>query len=67
MALSDNLKARRIERGLSMDDVAEKIGVTKTAISSFEANRAKPQPEVLVALAQCLGTTCEELVIGKEA
>ena len=66
MALSDNLREKRIERGMSMEDVAEKVGVSKMAISSFEANRAKPQPEVLVALAQCLGTTCENLVIGKE-
>lgn len=65
MALSDNIRTKRLARGLSMEDVAEKIGVSKMAISSFEANRAKPQPEVLVALAKCLGTTCEKLVEGE--
>lgn len=65
MALSDNIKRRRIEKGMSMEDVASKIGVSRMAICSFESNRAKPQPETLVALARCLGTSCEELVEGE--
>lgn len=66
MALSENIKAKRMERGMTQSEVAERIGVSPVAICQFETNRSKPQPETLIALAKCLGTTAEELVLGKE-
>lgn len=66
MALSDNLRDKRIEQGLTMEELAVRVGLTRQAIDRYERNLAKPQPEVLVALAQSLNTTAEWLVIGKE-
>lgn len=66
MALSDNLRDKRIEQGLTMEELAIRVGLTRQAIDRYERNLAKPQPEVLVALAQSLNTTAEWLVIGKE-
>lgn len=66
MALSDNLRDKRIEQGLTMEELAVRVGLTRQAIDRYEKNLAKPQPEVLVALAQSLNTTAEWLVIGKE-
>lgn len=51
---------------MTQSEVAERIGVSPVAICQFETNRSKPQPETLIALAKCLGTTAEELVLGKE-
>lgn len=64
MALSDNIRKRRIELGLSQKQLADKIGVTDMAVSKFEANLASPKPERFVMLAKALDTTCEELVEG---
>lgn len=66
MALSDNLRDKRIEQGLTMEELAVRVGLTRQAIDRYEKNLAKPQPEVLIALAQSLNTTAEWLVIGKE-
>lgn len=64
MALSDNIRAKRIERGMTMEELAESIGTTKQQIYKYEQNLGKPQPERFVILAKALGTTCEELVNG---
>ena len=64
MALSDNIRAKRIERGMTMEELAESIGTTKQQIYKYEQNLGKPQPERFVVLAKALGTTCEELVKG---
>lgn len=66
MALSDNLRDKRIEQGLTMEELAVRVGLTRQAIDRYEKNLAKPQPEVLVGLAQSLNTTAEWLVTGKE-
>lgn len=66
MALSDNIRQRRLQLGLTMEQLASRIGTSTKAVSKFEANMAKPQPEVLLKLAKTLGTTCEQLIDGKE-
>lgn len=65
MALSDNIKAKRLERGMTMEELAEKIGATRQVVDRYERNLAKPQPERFVLLAETLGTTCEKLVKGE--
>lgn len=65
MALSDNIRQRRAELGLTMEQLAAKVGVATQQIDKYEKNVMKPQPENFVALAKALGTTCEELVAGR--
>ena len=65
MALSDNLRKRRIEKGLTMEQLADKVGVAFQQINKYENNLSKPQPETFVLIASALGTTCEELVKGE--
>ena len=66
MALSDNMKQKRVEAGMTMEQVAERAGTTRQQIDKYERNVSKPQPETFVLIARALGTTCEELVNGKE-
>lgn len=65
MALSDNIRKRRIEKGLTMEQLADKVGVAFQQINKYENNLSKPQPETFVLIANALGTTCEELVKGE--
>ena len=65
MALSDNLRKRRIEKGLTMKQLADKVGIAFQQINKYENNLSKPQPETFVLIANALGTTCEELVKGE--
>lgn len=65
MALSDNLRKRRIEKGFTMEQLANKVGITFQQVCKYENNLSKPQPETFVLIANALGTTCEELVKGE--
>ena len=64
MALSDNIRSRREDLGMSMQELADKIGIAYQQIQKYERSMSKPQPETFVLLARALGTTCEKLVDG---
>jgi transcriptional regulator with XRE-family HTH domain len=62
MALSDNIRHARLSQGITMEELANRIGTTRKVICKYEQNLCKPQPEMFVRLANALGTTCEQLV-----
>ena len=66
MALSDNIRKRRIQLGMTQGQLANRLNVSEMAISKFENDLAKPQPKLFVMLADALGTTCKELVEGDD-
>jgi transcriptional regulator with XRE-family HTH domain len=41
------LRARRIQLGLTMKDIAEKVGVSVNSIRLLETNRLKPRDELI--------------------
>jgi len=52
----EQLRALRVEAGLTQAAVAEAIGVTNTYVSALESGRKPAPPQALVtALAACLG------------
>lgn len=59
--LDNRLRARRLERGLSQRDLAERAGVTRQAISSIEAGAATASVAVALRLARALGCRVEDL------
>ena len=58
MNLGNSLFHARKRRGLSQEDVAEKLGVSRQTISKWEKNYSVPDAEVFVKLADGL----EELI-----
>ena len=50
----DLLKARRMELGLTQDDLAEKSNVSKNTISAYERNASRATPSSAKALAEAL-------------
>lgn len=48
---SDILRTLRTDRGMTLDEVASFVGVTKAAISNYEKGVRYPKPETLEALA----------------
>ena len=50
----DLLKARRMELGLTQDDLAEKSTVSKNTISAYERNASRATPSSAKALAEAL-------------
>lgn len=63
-AICDNLKQLRSARGLTQAEVAQRLGVTRQTISSYESGRTMPDLEMLKRLADILGCDLEQLLYG---
>ena len=62
MKFSDKLKVLRAEHNLTQDDLADKIYVTRTAISKWETDNGYPSIESLKQIAMLFNTTVDELI-----
>ena len=60
--LSDNIKKYRKAVGLSQEELAEKINVTRQSISLWETGKTQPSIDILIKLASVLGITTDELL-----
>ena len=64
MELGSHIKARRAELGISQDELAGRIYVSRQTISSWENDKTYPDVQSLLLLSQVFGTTIDELVRG---
>ncbi len=63
MALKDNLKNKRTEKGLTLDEVATKVGVSRQTIQRYESGVISNIPsDNIEKLASALDTTPAELM-----
>ena len=60
--LSERIYKFRRKSGLSQEQLAEKIGVSRQAISKWESGTSTPELEKLLALSECFHITLDELV-----
>ena len=67
MALHERLKAARSRMGLSQELVAERLGVSRQAVTKWEAGQSRPNARNLQALAELYQTSAEELLSEGEA
>jgi transcriptional regulator with XRE-family HTH domain len=61
-----NLRNRRLEIGLSQEDVAHESGLHATEVSRLERAVREPRLSTMVRLAKALETTVADLVSGVE-
>ena len=59
--LSEKIYSLRRKSGLSQEQLAEKIGVSRQAISKWEGGLSTPELEKLRALSECFQITIDEL------
>ena len=64
MELGQQLKAHRKELGVSQDELAEKIFVSRQSISNWENNKTYPDIHTLLLLAETFGISLDELIKG---
>lgn len=62
MNFSDKLKEIRKNEGLSQEQLAEKIGVSRQAITKWETGKGLPDVENMVIIAEIFKTTIDELL-----
>lgn len=63
MDFGDKLKQYRLKEGLSQEQLAEKIGVSRQAITKWETKRGLPDVENMIILAELFKLTLDELVL----
>lgn len=66
MNVNERIKSRRIACGLTQDQVASRVGVTRVAVSHWERGGADPNGRYLNELAAALGVSVDWLLTGKE-
>ena len=64
MNFSEKLKEIRKNEGLSQEQLAEKIGVSRQAITKWETGKGLPDVENMVIIAEIFKTTLDELLRG---
>ena len=68
MTIGERIKARRMEIGLSVDQVAEKIGKNRATVYRYESNDIEKYTlDVLMPLAEALRTTPAYLMGWEES
>lgn len=66
MELNERLAQLRKEHGLSQNDLADQLKVSRQAISRWEQGLAMPSSDNLIYLSRLYGITLDELIHGKE-
>ena len=60
--IGKEIKKLRTERELTQDQLAEKLNVTRQAVSNWETGKTQPDLETLTALADIFEVSVEELI-----
>lgn len=64
--IGSRIRKFRIESGLKQKEMADKIGVDRTSLSSYENNKRVPDIFILCRIADVFGISLDNL-IGREA
>ena len=60
--IAQRLAKRRKETGLSQEALAEKIGVSRQAVSKWERSESSPDTDNLISLAKLYGVSLDDLL-----
>ena len=63
--IGTNIRAARNVKGLTQDELAERIHTTRQTVSNYETGRSQPDLETLSLLAEALECDEERLLYGK--
>ena len=61
--MGKNVRMYRIQTGMNQEELAEKVGCSRSHIGQIENNRGIPSLEMIVNIANALHTTVDQLVL----
>lgn len=67
MEFSEKLQELRKQKGLTQEELAQFLYVSRTAVSKWESGRGYPNIESLKEIAKFFGVTVDQLLSGEEA
>ena len=62
LAIGNNLRFLRKRKGLTQQELADKLGIRRSSIGAYEENRASPRYETLEAVSDFFGVSIDLLV-----
>lgn len=62
MEIGSIIRTRRLEKGLTQDEVAKRLGVTAPAVNKWEKGNSMPDIALLSPIARLLGVSLDELL-----
>ncbi len=65
-SLGEAIKAHRTRCGMTQELLAERLGVSRQAVSKWEMGQSDPSTANLLSLAQLFGVSVEELLGGAQ-
>ncbi len=65
--LGVRISALRREAGLSQAQLAQRLGISPSAMGMYEQGRREPSMDTVVAMARVFGVTTDYLLTGKAA
>ena len=66
MELNEKLQALRKQKGLTQEELAEMLYVSRTAVSKWESGRGVPNIESLKAISEFFSVSLDDLLSGEE-
>ena len=66
MTLGETISRLRAERGMSQEDLAQALNVSRQSVSKWETNGSTPDLDKLVRLSRLFGVSLDQLVCGTE-
>lgn len=66
MNLSDRIQALRKANGMSQEELADRMGVTRQAVSKWESEQSMPDLDKVIALSEIFEVTTDFLLKGIE-
>ena len=66
MTIGENLRQLRLQKGLTQEQAAAKLHITRQALSSYESQRTQPDIHMLLALSEVYETDLDGILYGQE-
>ena len=67
LLIGERIQEYRKARGLNQEEFAEKIGVSRQAVSKWERDKAYPDLDRVVCICEILDISIDELIYGQNA
>ncbi|MBQ7801353.1 MAG: helix-turn-helix transcriptional regulator [Oscillospiraceae bacterium] len=64
--IGKNIRQLRTQKGMTQDDLAERLFVTRQTVSNYETGRSRPDVDMLVKIGEVLEADIHQLIYGPE-
>ena len=66
MNLSDRIQYLRKQKGFSQEELADKVGVSRQAVSKWESRQSAPDLDKIIIMSEIFGVTTDYILKGIE-